>query len=169
MRDLLKKKYSVFNPPSAGGNLSAPVIPLSYSASLFLFMVGRSWFSSMPSGSYWGQRYLYYRLVVFAVKCINDLVSGFLSESHLADTLVVKLAQLLEYMSLVVPVMSSHWAGAVPPAGRVHRFFRNSANFVPFISQPAPSAITVLRLSLSLHPFQAGWQSVSAWSKALAG
>lgn len=28
--------------------------------------------------------------------------------SHLADTLVVKLAQLWEYMSLVVPVMSSH-------------------------------------------------------------
>lgn len=35
--------------------------------------------------------------------------------AHLADTLVVKLAQLLAYISLVVPVMSSHWAGAVPP------------------------------------------------------
>lgn len=39
-----------------------------------------------------------------------------------ADTLVVKLAQSFAYKSLVVPVMSSHWAGAVPPAqgGRGH-------------------------------------------------
>lgn len=36
-------------------------------------------------------------------------------EAHLAETLVVKLAQLWAYISLVVPVMSSHWAGAVPP------------------------------------------------------
>lgn len=32
-----------------------------------------------------------------------------------AETLVVKLAQSFAYKSLVVPVMSSHWAGAVPP------------------------------------------------------
>lgn len=39
-----------------------------------------------------------------------------------AETLVVKLAQSFAYKSLVVPVMSSHWAGAVPPAqgGRGH-------------------------------------------------
>lgn len=40
--------------------------------------------------------------------------------AHLADTLVVKLAQLWAYISLVVPVMSSHWAGAVPPDHRTH-------------------------------------------------
>lgn len=45
--------------------------------------------------------------------------------SHLADTLVVKLAQLWEYMSLVVPVMSSHWAGAVPPAEGLHFFIKS--------------------------------------------
>ena len=32
-----------------------------------------------------------------------------------AETLVVKLAHSFAYRSLVVPVMSSHWAGAVPP------------------------------------------------------
>lgn len=41
-----------------------------------------------------------------------------------AETLVVKLAQSLAYRSLVVPVMSSHCAGAVPPTedgkGRTH-------------------------------------------------
>lgn len=37
------------------------------------------------------------------------------SWTYRAETLVVKLAQSLAYISLVVPVMSSHWAGAVPP------------------------------------------------------
>lgn len=39
-----------------------------------------------------------------------------------AETLVVKLAQSFAYKSLVVPVISSHWAGPVPPAegGRGH-------------------------------------------------
>lgn len=35
--------------------------------------------------------------------------------THRAETFVVKLAQSFAYNSLVVPVMSSHWAGAVPP------------------------------------------------------
>lgn len=35
--------------------------------------------------------------------------------SYRADTLVVKLAQSLAYISLVVPVISSHCAGSVPP------------------------------------------------------
>lgn len=43
------------------------------------------------------------------------LMSELLLYTYRADTLVVKLAQSLLYMSLVVPVMSSHWAGAVPP------------------------------------------------------
>lgn len=34
--------------------------------------------------------------------------TGTFPAAHLADTLVVKLAQLLAYISLVVPVMSSH-------------------------------------------------------------
>lgn len=37
------------------------------------------------------------------------------AESYLADTLVVKLAHSLAYTSLVVPVISSHWAWSVPP------------------------------------------------------
>lgn len=40
---------------------------------------------------------------------------GYSSGPHRAETFVVKLAQLLAYISFVVPVMSSHWAGAVPP------------------------------------------------------
>lgn len=36
--------------------------------------------------------------------------------SHLAETLVVKAAHSLAYVSLVVPVISSHWAWSVPPA-----------------------------------------------------
>lgn len=36
--------------------------------------------------------------------------------SHLAETLVVKVAHSLAYTSLVVPVISSHWAWSVPPA-----------------------------------------------------
>lgn len=36
-------------------------------------------------------------------------------QTHLADTLVVKLAHSLAYTSLVVPVISSHWAWSVPP------------------------------------------------------
>lgn len=42
--------------------------------------------------------------------------------TYRAETLVVKLAQSFAYKSLVVPVMSSHWAGAVPPTegGRGH-------------------------------------------------
>lgn len=36
--------------------------------------------------------------------------------AHLAETLVVKAAHSLAYTSLVVPVMSSHWAWSVPPA-----------------------------------------------------
>lgn len=42
-----------------------------------------------------------------------------------AETLVVKLAQSFAYKSLVVPVMSSQWAGAVPPTedGRGHRHY----------------------------------------------
>lgn len=35
--------------------------------------------------------------------------------SHLAETLVVKVAHSLAYTSLVVPVISSHWAWSVPP------------------------------------------------------
>lgn len=42
-------------------------------------------------------------------------LTSLLKGAHLAETLVVKLAQLWAYISLVVPVMSSHWAGAVPP------------------------------------------------------
>lgn len=34
---------------------------------------------------------------------------------YLAETLVVKAAHSLAYTSLVVPVMSSHWAWSVPP------------------------------------------------------
>lgn len=37
--------------------------------------------------------------------------------SHLADTFVVKETQSVTKDSGVVPVMSSHWAGDVPPAG----------------------------------------------------
>lgn len=37
------------------------------------------------------------------------------SESHLADTFVVKETQSVTKDSGVVPVMSSHWAGDVPP------------------------------------------------------
>lgn len=35
---------------------------------------------------------------------------------YLADTLVVKETQSWAKVSGVVPVMSSHWAGVVPPA-----------------------------------------------------
>lgn len=84
--------------------------------------------------------------------------------SHLADTLVVKLAQLWEYISLVVPVMSSHWAGAVPPAEGLQLFIKNLIFF-----QATPSGINLQSLSLSLCPspgrtpvcfslFQAVWQ-----------
>jgi hypothetical protein len=44
-------------------------------------------------------------------------VSGFSCAAHtyLADTLVVKETHSLTNVSGVVPVMSSHWAGVVPP------------------------------------------------------
>ena len=43
-----------------------------------------------------------------------------LSPSHtrLAETVVVKETQLSTNVSGVVPVISSHWAGAVPPGRR---------------------------------------------------
>lgn len=41
-----------------------------------------------------------------------------MSVSHLADTFVVKETQSVTKDSGVVPVMSSHWAGDVPPVGK---------------------------------------------------
>ena len=37
---------------------------------------------------------------------------------YLADTVVVNDTQSLTKVSGVVPVMSSHWAGAVPPTSK---------------------------------------------------
>lgn len=82
--------------------------------------------------------------------------------SHLADTLVVKLAQLWEYMSLVVPVMSSHWAGAVPPAEGLQLFIKSFF----FFNQHHLEWTCWVYLYLSV-PLQAGHQSVSAFSKQL--
>ena len=44
----------------------------------------------------------------------------FSSGSHLADTLVVKDTQSCMKVSGVVPVMSSHCAGDVPPETEAH-------------------------------------------------
>lgn len=44
-----------------------------------------------------------------------------MSVSHLADTFVVKETQSVTKDSGVVPVMSSHWAGDVPPVGNKQR------------------------------------------------
>lgn len=46
--------------------------------------------------------------MIVDIECVANL-------TYRAETLVVKLAQSFAYKSLVVPVMSSHWAGAVPP------------------------------------------------------
>lgn len=47
--------------------------------------------------------------------------------SHLADTFVVKETQSVTKDSGVVPVMSSHWAGDVPPVWGT-RYQVNSAH-----------------------------------------
>lgn len=46
---------------------------------------------------------------------VDDCQVDVANLTYRAETLVVKLAQSFAYKSLVVPVMSSHWAEAVPP------------------------------------------------------
>lgn len=54
-----------------------------------------------------GKESTFYTMIV-DIECVANL-------TYRAETLVVKLAHSFAYKSLVVPVMSSHWAGAVPP------------------------------------------------------
>lgn len=63
-----------------------------------------------------------------------------------AETLVVKLAQSFAYRSLVVPVMSSHWAGAVPPTegGRGHTHYPCPQGGLQEQTDELPSLQTVL-------------------------
>lgn len=56
-------------------------------------------------------------LMVLLIDSRGFLLFVFCDFTHRAETFVVKLAQSFAYNSLVVPVMSSHWAGAVPPTG----------------------------------------------------
>lgn len=53
---------------------------------------------------------LFFYVLLWSAVCIVSV-----NVSHLADTFVVKETQSVTKESGVVPVMSSHWAGDVPP------------------------------------------------------
>lgn len=61
-------------------------------------------------------------LLAATVETATDIQQMYLNKlffvCYLADTLVVKETQSLTNVSGVVPVISSHWAGVVPPAHR---------------------------------------------------
>lgn len=55
-------------------------------------------------------------LTTVALTLLRHVRYGTSSLSYLADTLVVNETQSLVKVKGVVPVISSHWAGVVPPA-----------------------------------------------------
>lgn len=67
-------------------------------------------------------------------------------DPHLADTFVVKETQSVTKDSGVVPVMSSHWAGDVPPVRKQDELTAFPAKLCSSPHNPHPFIFSVLHL-----------------------